>query len=159
MELSPDPGNALAGRRLWVRAGQQALIDPPDPAVAFAGCLFEASSVDHRNAPAALLNEPCRLQRARHHAHRGALHPQHFSQKLVGQGQGVLISPVVHAEDPAAAAGFHHMNRIAGDGLEGLGEQGLAVAHDQLPEVGRGVPDLVQVLEGDARGVPDICTM
>ncbi len=78
-ELFPDPRDPLAGRRLWVRAGQQALIDLPDLGVAFASRFFEASPINHRNAPAALLDEPCGLQCSRYHADRGALHPQHLA--------------------------------------------------------------------------------
>src|ERR687894_267753 len=68
------------------------------------------------------------------------------------QRQGVLIRPVMHAQDPAAAAGFHRMNRIAGQYLEGLSQQGLTVVVEQPLEARAGVPDLVQMAVRDARG-------
>jgi hypothetical protein len=55
------------------------------------------------------------------------LYAQHPGHKFVREGQGVLIEAVVHAQDPAAAARFHSMNGIAGDGLKPL-ECLLAVA-------------------------------
>ncbi len=138
------------GRR--VRARQQALVDPPDLAVAFATRLFEPRSIGDGDTPAALPDQPCCLESARDDAHRGTLHPQHLGQKLVREGQCIPISPVMHVQDPAAAAGFNHMNRIARDCLEGLRQQDLAVVHDQLPKPRAGVPHLVQALKGNARG-------
>jgi hypothetical protein len=107
-------------------AWQQTLVDPPEPAVALADRVLETRPIRDRNAAAALLDQPRGLQHAGHHAHRGALYPQHLGQELMREGQRVPVRSVVQAEDPAAAAGFHRMNRIAGDRLERVGQQGLA---------------------------------
>lgn len=70
----------------------------------------------------------------------------------MGERQGVPVRPVVHGKDPAAAAGLDRMQGIAGHGLEGLRQKGLAIAHDQLPQAGAGITHLVQALEGSPRG-------
>jgi len=49
---------------LGVCAGQQSLEASADFAVAFAGDLFETGAVSHDNAPAMLIKQPCRLERA-----------------------------------------------------------------------------------------------
>ena len=66
--------------------------------------LFETSAVEHLDAAAALLDQAAALQAAQGRADCGALHAEHFGQKLMRQGQGVLIHAVVRAEEPAAAA-------------------------------------------------------
>src|SRR4051812_27511965 len=96
-------------------AWQQTLMDPPEPAGALADRLLETCPIRDRNAAAALLDQPRGLQHAGHYAHRGALYPQHFGQELMREGQRVPVRSVVQAEDPAAATGFHRMNRVAAE--------------------------------------------
>ena len=116
----------------------------PDPAVALAGGLLQTCSVRDGDAASALLDQPSGLKGAGDHAHAGALHAQHLAQELVREGQGVLIRPVMHGQDPAAAARLDGMNSVAGDRLKRLSQEGLAVVQDQLPQRGTGLLNLTQ---------------
>src|SRR4051812_34965762 len=114
-------------------AWQPTLMDQPEPAGALAYPPLQTPPISDRNAAAALLDQPRYLQHASHHAYCGALHPQHLGQELMREGQRVPVRSVVQAEDPAAAAGFHGMNRIAAEELKRVSEQGLAEIGNQLP--------------------------
>jgi hypothetical protein len=75
-----------------------------------------------------LSDQARRLKRAYDDADRGALDAHQLGPISMGQGQDVIIDPVPRAQDPVAAPGLDRVDRIAGDGLEGLGQQGLVVA-------------------------------
>ena len=74
-----------------------------------------------------LSDQACRLKRAQDYADRGALNAHQLGPISMGQGQDVIIDPVPRAQNPVATAGLDWVDRIAGDGLKGLGQQGLVV--------------------------------
>ena len=135
---------------LW--QGQQACEGVADPAVALAGDLLEPSPVRDDDAAALLRNQPLGLEGAQHRADGGALHPQQFGQIGMGQGQEILVDPVPGAQDPVAAAGLDRVNGIAGDGLEGLSQQGLTVAEHQPLHLGTGAHHLLHPVNGNPGG-------
>jgi hypothetical protein len=102
-----------------------------DFAIALARCLFETSTVSHDNLSSTLLDQAGGLEAPQSRTDRGALDPEHFCQKFMGQGQGVLIQAVMRAEEPAAASGLNRVHGIAGYGVIRLGEQCFVLGEHQ----------------------------
>ena len=120
--------------------------------VALTGRLFEGSAVGHDDAASALFNQASGLKGAQNNADRGALNAKPLGQCFMGQGQGVLVHPVMDAEKPAAAPGLDRVKGIAGHGVKCLGEQCLVESGYHPSQPGAQHENPAHLLDRNPRG-------
>jgi hypothetical protein len=72
----------------------------------------------------------------------GSLHTKHLGQELMSEGQRVPTHPITGAQNPATAAGFDGMNRIASDSLKRLCKQRLSEPEQETANGRAGVERL-----------------
>ena len=122
-----------------------------DRVVALARRLLESDPICNPDRPTALADQAHPLERARDAAHGRALNPEHLGQGFMGERDVVLVGSVAGAQDGAAAPGFHAMNRIAGDGLEGLRQKGFRVTEKNASCFWALFKSIAQAIQSDTR--------
>ena len=96
-----------------------------DGLIALASAFLERLDVEETHFTSAVPDEPCTLERARHHRHAAAPHAKHLRKELVGQHYIVRTGQVAYAQQPAAHASFDRVARVTPSRLLSLSEKHL----------------------------------
>jgi hypothetical protein len=113
-------------------------------------CFFETMTIQDPDGSSALVDQSLGLEPTEHRAQCGSLNGKQFGQELMGKRNNILVHPILHVQDPATAPLFDAMSGVARDNLEGSGKQCLAIPHDDLTNAGSRIPNLVDLLKGNA---------
>src|SRR3989442_1637009 len=115
-------------------SGEQPVEFGADDAVALAGGVLEAVSVDDGHSASEVADESGLLEDPGGDGYGGPADSEHLGQEFLGEGEFVAAHPVVGEEHPAAAPFLDGVQPVAGHLLGDLAEQRLGVALDEAAE-------------------------
>jgi Predicted Zn-dependent protease (DUF2268) len=136
--VSGDRAAVAAGGRRAFRAlhrhlrRQQPIVFPFHDRVALAGALLQSRTIQHRDVPARVSNEPRLLQLERPFGHPFAAYSQHVGNEFLRHHQLIAPQPIQAQQQPTAELLIQRMMPITRGRLRHLRNQGLRVAQHQV---------------------------
>ena len=110
----------------------------PHRGIALTSSHLEAKPVQNGEPTALAADQASLLKVVQGRGDGHAVSAEHLGQMLLGEWHGTSVHPIERHQHPARATLLDRMQRVAGNGLQHLGEQRVRVAAEQVLQGRRG---------------------